>query len=184
MEKKKTIKLKRYFLKLTFQIIFSSVLLFGFIFLNNNFDQIIYDNVINNNLSLLKVPFLISKTLPQKYQVDDTLVYDKMTYDQVYFDGEKNIVKNISFNGVTNLVDGVIIKIKKNFNNTYNVTVQNVEGVLYEYCNLESVDFGIYTYIKSQTIIGRSVFNTSNDMYEFELIIKKDGVNYDFYEFT
>ena len=138
--------------------------------------------ILDENINLLKLPFYFSKLLPTQIKLSDETVYSKLIYDNVTFDGEKNNIVNYSFNGVINLSDGIIIKIIKNHDQSYNVTIQDVNGYLYEYESLKSVDFSIYTFVESQTILGSSSFDTSKDGYSFGLVISKKGEYYDFYE--
>lgn len=138
--------------------------------------------ILDENINLLKLPFYFSKLLPTQIKLSDETVYSKLIYDNVTFDGKKNNVINYSFNGVLNLTDGIIIKIIKNHDQSYNVTIQDVNGYLFEYANLKSVDFSIYSFVESQTILGSSSFDDSINGYCFDLYISKKGEYYDFYE--
>lgn len=138
--------------------------------------------IFEENINLLKLPFYFSKLLPSEIMLIDDTVYNKMIYDNVTFDGKKNNIVNYSFNGVLNLTDGIILKIIKNDNQTYNVTIQDVNGYLFEYANLKSVDFSIYSFVESQTILGSSSFDDSINGYCFDLYISKKGEYHDFYK--
>lgn len=172
-------KLNKYFYILLTQILLSFSLMFCCFKIRN-----ISDCILNNNISLLKIPAYFSKLLPSEKELNDETVYDQFTYDLVIVEDNMNKIVNYSFEGVETLVDGIIIKINRNNDKSYNVTIQDVEGYLYEYRNLKSIDFGIYTFIKSQTILGRSNYDSLYNGYCFDLLISKKGVYYDFYELS
>ena len=95
------------------------------------------------------------------------------------FENEVNYISNSSFAGVESLVDGIVIKIER-INNLYNVYLQSTDDIIYKYCNLESIDVHIYSFIKQKEVIGKAVYKNNN--YEFELQIIKDNKCLNYYE--
>ena len=159
-------------------ILLSLFLSLEFVIPNN----LISNSLFSNHLNLLKIPYHITKLYPNKLIISDELVYDKMIYENVTFDGVNNYVNNYSFNGVYNLTDGVVVKISKNSQDLYTVLIQGVDDFTYEYANLKSVDTNIYSFVKSQTILGESCYDSSTNNYFFVLKIMKKGVYYEFYQ--
>ena len=175
------IKIKKYCNGLFYRIIISILtLILLFLFYKTN----LFNDTFNifNNINLLKIPYSITQVLPEQYHINDVEVFDNLVYDNIKFDGSKNQIISYNFDGVYNIIDGIIVNIKKNNDNSYNVSIQDVNGFLYEYCNLKSVDLSIYTFVKSQTIIGRSEYSSIHNYYHFDLYVSKRGEYYDLYK--
>lgn len=145
-------------------------------------NNIINDSITNNNITLIKVPYYFTKLYSNQKIIDDQLVSEKMIYDDITFDGITNHIISASFNGVYNFTDGIVIKITKNKDSCYSITVQDVNGFLYEYNNLKSVEINIYSFVKSQTILGESSYDSNTSKYFCDVKIYKKGVYYNFYE--
>ena len=62
----------------------------------------------------------------------------------------------------------------------YNVYVQASDNIIYKYCNLESIDIHLYSYIKQKDVIGKAIYH--NNRYEFALQIIKDNKYLSYYE--
>lgn len=174
-EKKKHIK---FIDKVFIRIFFSSlVLLFLTYFqtIENGFTKSIKNNI--NFLSIsTKIDNLFGSNLFNKGELT---VYSQTFYEEVKFENEVNYITNSSFAGVETLVDGVVIKIEKN-DNLYNVYIQSSDNIIYKYCNLESIDIHIYSYVKQKDVIGKA--RLINDVYQFELYIIKDNKFISYYE--
>lgn len=174
-EKKKHIK---FIDKVFIRIFFSSlVLLFLTYFqtIENGFMKNIKNNI--NFLSIsTKIDNLFGSNLFNKGELT---VYSQTFYEEVKFENEVNYITNSSFAGVETLVDGVVIKIEK-INNFYNVYIQSSDNIIYKYCNLESIDIHIYSYVKQKDVIGKA--RLINDLYQFELYIIKDNKFVSYYE--
>ncbi|MBE6130796.1 MAG: M23 family metallopeptidase [Erysipelotrichaceae bacterium] len=174
-EKKKHIK---FIDKVFIRIFFSSlVLLFLTYFqtIENGFMKNIKNNI--NFLSIsTKIDNLFGSNLFNKGELT---VYSQTFYEEVKFENEVNYITNSSFAGVETLVDGVVIKIEK-INNFYNVYIQSSDNIIYKYCNLESIDIHIYSYVKQKDVIGKA--RLINDLYQFELYIIKDNKFISYYE--
>ena len=174
-EKKKHIK---FIDKVFIRIFFSSlVLLFLTYFqtIENGFTKSIKNNI--NFLSIsTKIDNLFGSNLFNKGELT---VYSQTFYEEVKFENEVNYITNSSFAGVETLVDGVVIKIEK-IDNLYNVYIQSSDNIIYKYCNLESIDIHIYSYVKQKDVIGKA--RLINDVYQFELYIIKDNKFISYYE--
>lgn len=174
---------KKYFNSLSYRTFISLVLLIISVMLTNiplcsSFKK----NFLNHGVILLKVPFYVSNLIPNNDLINDTLVSNSLNYDQIDYIDNNNIIINYSFGGVYNLTDGIVVDIKQKENNLYSIIIQDVEGYLYEYDNLKSVDLNIYTFVKSQTIIGASQYDEYHCYYKYDLKISKDGEFYDFFK--
>lgn len=172
--KKKKKLLDKLFLRifLSSLIILLSVLLFK----NTNFKE-----KLNKNFNFLSLTTLINSTLGNFIEIDDKAVYSSSIYDEIYFDGRINKIINNNFNGVYSLTSGVITKIERNKDTgTYNVTVLGSDDYEYIYLGLKEFDLYLYAYVTHETVLG--IAEEENDKFKFSLIIRKDGVNFNFYE--
>lgn len=115
---------------------------------------------------------------------NDITVYESTQYDMVIFDEvtKENCVKNYTFDGVTALTSGVVTRINKNKNGTYDITIKGSDDVNYCYKNLEGIDIRIYSYVEANTIIGKAHHDEGRGCYTFNLTIYEKGVYYDYYE--
>lgn len=179
MNKKMFEVFKSYILSFFLRLLGTTFLLFLALSFKTNID--VKNYMLSQNISLLKIPFLVTKLLPIENKISDVMVVKEHSFDEVNYVFGVNEVINYSSDAVYNFVDGLIIKITKN-NYLYSVLIQSSEGVLYEYKNLKSVDFGIYTFVESQTIIGASVYDDENAYFKYDLTITKNGKKYGFYE--
>ena len=95
------------------------------------------------------------------------------------YNNQVNYISSSTFAGVESLVDGVVIKIEKS-DQSYNITIQASDGIIYEYLDLESIDVNIYTYVTQGELIGKAKY--LNNKYSFALKIKKDNKYISYYE--
>lgn len=174
-EKKKHLK---FIDKVFIRIFFSSIILL----------LLTYFNTFNNDINvkiLRNINFLsISKTIDNLFNTNlfnkgEVTVYSQAFYEEVKFENEVNYISNSSFAGVESLVDGIVIKIEKR-NELYNIYIQSSDDLIYKYCNLESIDVHIYSYVNQKDVIGKAVF--SDEKYKFELIILNDNKPLSYYE--
>ena len=174
-EKKKHLK---FIDKVFIRIFFSSIILL----------LLTYFNTFNNDINvkiLRNINFLsISKTIDNLFNTNlfnkgELTVYSQAFYEEVKFENEVNYISNSSFAGVESLVDGIVIKIEKR-NELYNIYIQSSDDLIYKYCNLESIDVHIYSYVNQKDVIGKAVF--SDEKYKFELIILNDNKPLSYYE--
>lgn len=174
-EKKKHLK---FIDKVFIRIFFSSIILL----------LLTYFNTFNNDINvkiLENINFLsINKTIDNLFNTNlfnkgELTVYSQAFYEEVKFENEVNYISNSSFAGVESLVDGIVIKIEKR-NELYNIYIQSSDDLIYKYCNLESIDVHIYSYVNQKDVIGKAVF--SDEKYKFELIILNDNKPLSYYE--
>ena len=174
-EKKKHLK---FIDKVFIRIFFSSIILLLLTYFNT------FNNDINVKISE-NINFLsISKTIDNLFNTNlfnkgELTVYSHAFYEEVKFENEVNYISNSSFAGVESLVDGIVIKIEKR-NELYNIYIQSSDDLIYKYCNLESIDVHIYSYVNQKDVIGKAVFD--DEKYKFELIILKDNKPLSYYE--
>ena len=174
---KKQNKKKKYLDKLFIRIFLSSllILLSVLLFRNNK----IKENF-NKNFNFYNLTYLINSTFGNFIDIKDQTVYSSNIYDEVYYDGKINTVYNNSFNGVNSLTTGVITKIERKNNGLFNIIVLGSDNYEYIYLDLKDFNLNLYSYVNIETILGSA--NEENGKYKFRLIIRKDGVNYNFYE--
>lgn len=174
---KKTNKKKlRIIDKIFYKIFLSTLVLIGLLV----FDESIN---FNKNINITKFISISSFLLPKEYNnLIDKEVYQNSDYDNLIYSNNINQITNYSFNGVTSLTDGVIVKITKNENELYEVYVQTIDDYVYCYSNLRSFDKGIYSFIKSGTILGSSYFDNERKCYNYEIIISKNKEFFALYE--
>lgn len=186
--KNKTEQLKKkklnYIDKLFIRIFLSSILILSLVTidrLKNNHISLLF----NDNINFLKIAkifngdfgnFVNSKFDEHVYSVN---IYDEVLYDKKT---ELNLVYNYSFDGVYNLENGIVTKIKRKDNGYYDITIKGYDGFNYTYCDLESIDFHIYNYVSNEAIIGVAPYDEKTKCYVFKVIIEKEGVKYDYYQ--
>lgn len=174
---------KTFFDKLFLRIFLSSLLLLVIVGSERCFNQLKINlslqNQFNTNLNILKIVNFFKGTPLAIIPDDDVIsVYEPNIYDKVEYKDGVNIINNESFAGVTNLVSGYVSRIKKT-GAGYSITVKSIDGLEYEYFELESIDYHIYEYIKAGEIIGKAKYQAD---YEFKLIISDQNGVYSFYE--
>ena len=134
----------------------------------------------NHNINFLQLTNNIDSLFSTNFfNKGDLLVYSSTFYESVEYKNGVNYVSNSSFGGVESLVDGVVIKIEK-ANNFYSVYIQDINNVIYEYRNLESIDVNIYTYVSQKEVIGKARYD--GVCYRFELLINKGNKYLNYYD--
>lgn len=58
------------------------------------------------------------------------------------------------FTPVSNHIAGVVTKITKSKDNLYTIIIQGIDNKIYQYSNINSFNYHIYDYIKTDEIIG------------------------------
>lgn len=174
-----------YVTKLFFRIFLSSILLLLFVVV----DKISYSsnkkyvgkNLINKNWNILKITGTINTLFGEFIIIKDDLPVDSFTmYDNIEYVDGTNLITNVNFEGVYSCESGVVTKIKKDDNNKYTITIQSMDDIVYEYSNLENIDFSIYNYVAKGEIIGSST--KEQEVFKFKLVISKDNERYSFYD--
>ena len=159
-------------------VISVSLLLFAIIVINiypiNNILLTNFNKQINIINPIIDIKNIISNN---KNNIDKPVNVDNI-YDSITYDGKINHITNYDFNGVKTINEGLIIRIDKKENNLFDVFVQNENSYIYVYRNLESVDFNIYTYLNSQTILGAATYDITSNTYKFDIEIIKEQVRY------
>ena len=136
--------------------------------------------ILNNNINILKSITIITKSLPNYKNQNEQIVNNKIYYENIKYQLNKNILINENNNLVYTLSDGIVIKITKDIDSKYEVFILCDDNYLYTYSNLESCEVGIYSYVKTGTLIGGSSYNKDTNNYNTILIISKDEVFYDY----
>lgn len=177
-EKKEKKKHLKFINKVFIRIFFSSIILLFLTYLQTFENNI--NNLMNKNYNFLNLSNKVNKLFGSNiFNNGELTVYSQAFYETVKFENEVNYISNSSFAGVESLVDGIVIKIEK-MNNLYNVYLQSTDDIIYKYCNLESIDVHIYSFVKQKEVIGKAVYKNNN--YEFELQIIKDNKYLNYYE--
>ena len=174
-EKKKQLKfINKVFIRIFFSSIVLLLLTYFGTFKNN------INELLNKNINFLSISNQINNLFGSKlFNSGELTVYSQTFYEEVKYENEVNYISNSSFSGVMALVDGVVIKIEK-IDARYNVYVQASDNIIYKYCNLESIDIHLYSYIKQKDVIGKAIYH--NNRYEFALQIIKDNKYLSYYE--
>mgnify|MGYP003835037465 CR=1 FL=1 len=100
---------------------------------------------------------------------------------QVYQNAEiitnGRLITLADFQGVENYKPGVVVRIYKDKDNTYEVTVKGIDGFEYCYNHLETVDVNIYKYLKSGDIIGLPATKDGKNFYRFYIFNRDQAVH-------
>lgn len=182
IEKKDKKKKLRFIDKVFIRIFFSSICLLLLTFFSS-FESKVNNSIqklFNHNINFLQLTNNIDSLFSTNFfNKGDLLVYSSTFYESVEYKNGVNYVSNSSFGGVESLVDGVVIKIEK-ANNFYSVYIQDINNVIYEYRNLESIDVNIYTYVSQKEVIGKARYD--GVCYRFELLINKGNEYLNYYD--
>ncbi len=170
--------------KLFLRIFLSSILVLTLIIIDN-FKTNKTSKMFTDNLNFLKIAKIFNGNFGNFItpKIDET-AYSSTTYDEVFFDDNArvNTVYNYSFDGITNLENGIVTKIYRKQNSLYDITIKGYDGFNYTYCDLESIDYRIYNFVNSESIIGVAPYDQTTKCYTFKLIIEKEGIYYDYYQ--
>jgi hypothetical protein len=135
---------------------------------------------LNSQTNILEIVKFFNGTFGSFFPIQNSdPVFSSTVYDTVTYRNEVNEVVNYDFDGVTNLVEGIVMKVAKE-SGRYEVTIKGADSFDYTYSNLESIDVSIYTYVTKDRIIGKAPKVSGG--YGFDLMIIKDQVNYDFHD--
>jgi hypothetical protein len=100
---------------------------------------------------------------------------------QVYQNAEKitngRLIVLDDFQGVENYKPGVVVRIHKDTDGTYAVTVKGIDGLEYRYNHLENVDVNIYKYLRSGDIIGLPATKDGKNFYRFYIYNRDQAVH-------
>ena len=170
--------------KLFLRIFLSSILILTLIIIDhtkiNKSTKIFKDN-----LNFLKIANIFNGNFGNFITPKiDEHAYVSNTYDEVFYDPETrvNTVYNYGFDGITNLENGIVTKIYHKQNGYYDITIKGYDGYNYTYCDLESIDYRIYSFVSNEAIIGVAPYDKNLKSYSFKLTIEKEGVYYDYYQ--
>lgn len=171
------------------RVFLSSLLLLTLVLLDNSNLKIkkSIKYLINHNINFMKIGNLFSGSLgiwvPNE---NDITVFYKNSYDFVKFDADHKVnnVYLYSTDGVKPLTSGIVTKITRNSDNTYNIYVTDSNGITYGYLNLISYDFHIYSFVSPENIIGLAKYDQNETVFTFNLTIEEKGEYYDFNEKT
>lgn len=162
---------KTYFDKLYIRIFLSSLLLL-ILLGGKNLLKINSFHNINNNINVLPIVNLFTKI----YDINNDLPVNVINnYDNIEYNSGINYITNESFNGVSVVNTGIVVKITKK-NNLYYVTIKDNEGIEYIYGNLTNLDVSLYSYVTTNKTIGTAIFN--NNHYSFTIEIKNGNECY------
>ena len=179
-EKIKKLKLS-YIDKLFIRIFLSSITLLSLVGLSNT--KIIRNNL-NENMNFLKYAKIFNGIFGSYIPTNDQMVSNTSYYDIINYNEQikENEIHNYTINIVQPLTEGVVSKIVKNRNGSYDVLIVDKMGYHYTYKNLEQLEVSIYSYVSIDSIIGQSKYNESLECYSFNLLIERDGNSYDYFE--
>lgn len=179
--KEKKLKiLDRIFIK----IFLSSLLLLSLV-LANKYAQNKVDYLMNQNINFIKIGNLFSGSLgfvlPNE---NDITVYSRFSYDCVVYDEETKInhVYLFTTDAIKPLTSGIVTKIVKNKDHSYNVYITDSSNITYGYLNLQNFDYHIYSFVTNEMIIGKAKYNENENLFCFDLTIEEKGVYHDYYE--
>jgi murein DD-endopeptidase MepM/ murein hydrolase activator NlpD len=139
-------------------------------------------NQFQTNLNFLSLTRILEGTGELFPIHGDITTYEKSIYDKVEYRDGINYVTNEDFNGIINLENGIVTKIKKT-SSGYTIEVTGADDVCYTYQKCKSCDYSLYQYVKAGTILGLAQVEASyENHYVFELIITRNGEEKSFYE--
>lgn len=170
-------KRNNYITKLFLRIFLSSLLLLLFILMDNyNINSRVK---IKDNFNFYKLVKVTKNLFGDFISINtEKMVGLEQNFEFIEFIDNCNYITNHSFNGVTNIDSGIITNIKM-VDNLYNVTVQS-EEYTYVYMGLENIDYSLYSFVESGTILGNAYNN--NELYQFQVLISKGDKFYEYYE--
>lgn len=149
-----------YYTKFLLRLFLGFLILFG-LSISDKY-QIFNLNDIKDKLSYNINPLTIINKINGKLELVDLGTEEETTVSTIY--KEYDIINdNIrryycdEFSPVTNHIAGVVTKINKNKEGIYTITIQGIDNKIYQYSNLESFNYHIYDYIKTDDVIGDSV---------------------------
>lgn len=170
-----------YFDKLYLRMFLSALLLLSLVSLGRVGLSDTIRTEINGNMNILKFASLFNGIFGDVFipTPDDLPVVSSTLYESVKYQDGINYVENTGFEGVYSAMTGVVVRIAKDEQRKYSVTIKGYDNREYEYRNLESIDFGLYSFVPEEAIIGRA--SKSGETYTFALIIRESGKPVDFY---
>jgi hypothetical protein len=155
-----------------YKLLIGTILLLIFVFLDK-IKVISLEDVqrpLSEHINVLPALELLNGKEGKILPIEITDQVSSTTY-QVYYNAQiitnGRLVLINEFQGVENYKAGVIVKIYKNNDNSYEVTVKGLDNFLYVYDHLETVDLNIYKYVKSGEIIGLPANKDGKTFYRF-----------------
>ncbi len=162
---------KTYFDKLYIRIFLSSLLLLILLGGKNLLKLNIF-NTVSNNMNILPIVNLFTKV----YDFNNDLPVNVINnYDNIEYNEGINYITNESFNGVSIINTGIVVKIEKK-SDLYFVTIKDEDGIEYIYGNLTNLDISLYSYVTTNKTIGTANFN--NNHYSFTIEIKDGNIRH------
>lgn len=140
-----------------YKLLFSTVLLvisFALDYFNViNINKV--QNEMRSNINILKTIQVINgKVNLIDLGYGDEIAVSNSIYEYDIIDG-KEVIKTNSLTGVNAHIAGVVVRIEKT-NNKYTLTIVGIDDKTYVYSLLDSIDVHIYSYVKTNEIIGKS----------------------------
>jgi hypothetical protein len=130
-------------------------------------------------LNIKKIDFFVMDTLggvfpqPKKKDLSVSLPVIDMTTSETYKNGV--LVTTKLFEGVTSQIEGIVIEIKTDHDLGKIISIQNVEGQIYEYGRLDDLKISLYTRVNQGDILGMAKTNNGYEGGKFYLAIYDDG---------
>lgn len=119
-----------------------------------------YQEKMNGNIKILNVVNVINGKLNLIDLGSGEEIAVSKEYNNIIVTNELTKIDTNEYIGIKNYNAGVVIKIEKdssyNKDNTYNIYIESIDGNIYKYSNLDTVNTHIYKYIKTNDIIGSS----------------------------
>lgn len=172
-----------YFDKLFIRIFLSALALFAIIGIDKYFIR--GDNLkqeVSSQMNILKFASFFNGIFGEGLFIpspSEIPVISSSIFEAVKYENGVNFITSDSFEGVTNVMPGVVVKIIKQ-NGLYEITIKGIDDREYRYGNLESIDYNIYSYVAEGAILGKSKFELGK--YQFTLTIKEKNKLLNFYD--
>lgn len=129
-----------------------------------------------NILSVVKV-FNGEDSALDILDMDDSIQVSADAYDEIVDIKNGKMIVLGNYNAVEVYKIGIVVKIVKESNETYTVTVKGLDGLDYKYAKLKSIDCHLYKLVKSGDILGLP--SMSNDKNYFHLYVTRNGKTID-----
>lgn len=113
-----------------------------------------YQVKINKNIRILNVVNLVNGKLNIIDLGHGDEVAVSKDYNSIIITEIKTKINTSEYDGIKNYNAGVVTKIVKD--DTYTIFIESIDGNIYEYSNLDTINTNIYKYIKTNEIIGAS----------------------------
>lgn len=133
-----------------------------------------------NVLNLIKKINGNTKIIPINFNSE--IVVSGDIYQNVEKLDEKYLINLGEYEAVENYSLGIVVKINKNKDSTYQVTIIGEDGITYIYDKLESLNCTLYKTIETKSIIGKASFDTEKNSNFFYFSTYKNNKFIDIYK--